>query len=547
MKKYILIVSAALCLISCNKYLDMTPKDRVSAKTMWDTTENAEYSINYLWTYIWDLNSSPTTIGLSESLTDEMKYTSYNYNALCRIPSECAYGGQILTTTYVDAYLGKWGELYGAVRQTNEGINYLKAYGQMSDTDKVRLEGELRFLRGYFYFELAKRYKDVILYDEDLSAITKDKALTPEAEVWQFVYDDLAFAGENLPNQANAGGRIDCGMAWGMMSRAMLYAGRYADVVSAAEMVEKLGFALEDNYADSYSKSLAAGNNEAILQYSFDYASGLTHSFNFYYTPGGDYSIIDQKGGAYGVPTQEMVESYELAEGGYPDWSQWHEADVTALPPYESLEPRFHATILYNGAPWKGRTIEPFIGGTAGWATWKEETEPKGKTVTGYYLRKLVDEGYDVTVSAGSQPFTFLRYGEVLLNKAEALYRSNDPSGACAAVNEVRARVNLPSIDLTGSELWDAIRHERKVELAYEGLHYWDLRRWKDATKDYPEGLANYQVHGLKIENTATGFKYTYVSVDEATRTFPEKMYRFPMSESELNSNALVSQYPEWK
>ena len=64
---------------------------------------------------------------------------------------------------------------------------------------------------------------------------------------------------------------------------------------------------------------------------------------------------------------------------------------------------------------------------------------------------------------------------------------------------------------------------------------------------DYPLGLANYQQHGLKIEKNGEDFTYTYVSVDEKDRTFPTKLYRFPMPESELNSNSLVNQYEEWR
>ena len=146
------------------------------------------------------------------------------------------------------------------------------------------------------------------------------------------------------------------------------------------------------------------------------------------------------------------------------------------------------------------------------------------------------------------QPNTIIRYGEVLLNKAEACYHLNDAAGANAAIKAIRARVNLPYSDKSSDKLWAAIRQERKVELAYEGLWYWDLRRWKDAAKQYPEGLNGYQVHGLKIEKQANGdFTYTYVSVDDKDRTFPEKMYRFPLPSNELSSNALVTQYPEWK
>jgi len=541
-----LIAAAAAALVSCNDVLDLTPTDRVSAKTMWETTQNAQYSVNHLYSYIWGYNASPTAAGLTEALTDELKYTSYNFNAMAYIPSYLAYFESTVTAQTIDVYLGQWGSLYTAIRETNEAISYLKEFGQMSEEDKTTLEAELKFLRGYFYFELVKRYKDVIIYEEDLSAIVKDKAVSTEAEGWDLIQKDLDFAAANLPAAAQAGGRINKGMAYALQSRAMLYAGRYEAVIAAANAVRDLGYSLEPNYADSFGKSLAAGNREAILQYTFDYSNGLTHSFDAMYTPGGDYTVNDMKGGAYGVPTQEIVESFELATGGLPDWSAWH-GTTTNTPPYELLEPRFQATILYNGSPWKGRTIEPYVGGTDGWATWKTDKEPKGKTVTGYYLRKQVDESFDVTSSGSSHPFTFLRYGEVLLNKAEACYRTGDNAGANDAVRQIRTRVSLPYTDKSGDALWKAIVQERKVELAFEGLRYWDLRRWKSAAKAYPEGLCDYQQHGLKIEKEGSSFRYTYVSVDEKDRYFPERLYRLPMPESELSANKLVEQYDEWK
>ena len=274
----------------------------------------------------------------------------------------------------------------------------------------------------------------------------------------------------------------------------------------------------------------------------------MTNRYDFYYTPGGDFSIYLQTGGGYGTPTQEMVESYELAEGGFPDWTAWH-GTTTKTPPYEKLEPRFHASILYNGASWKGREIQPFVGGTDGWCTWNLDREPKGRTTTGYYLRKMVDETHDVIAyTSGVQPLIVLRYAEVLLNKAEACYRNGDTNGANAAVKAIRSRVNLPYKNKSGEELWNAIRQERKVEFAYEGLWYWDLRRWKVAHKQYPEGLTGYQQHGLKIEKNSDGtFTYTYVSVDDQDRNFSEKMYQFPIPSSELDNNAEVDQYPAWR
>lgn len=553
MKKIIaglFLMGASLGFTSCNDFLDMTPTNSVSDKGVWTSVTTAEYAVNYIYSYVYDVAVAQCVAGMTESLTDQMKYGSYNYNSLCFIPSEIAYGGSTLTANYVDVYLGYWGSWYTAIRRTNEGIYSLHKYGTLSQEDATRLEAEMRFVRGYLYFDLMKRYKEVIIYDEDITSITENKALSTEEEGWNYIETDLKYAASNLPKKENANGRANCGMAYAFLTRAMLYAERWDVVKSAAEEVEKLGYTLEDNYADVCMKDLKDGNKEAILQYAFDIAADVTHSFDYYYTPGGDYTMNGQSGGGYGTPTQEMVEAYEYADGsGFPDWSAWHAEGVTQTPPYEDLEPHFQATILYNGAAWKGRTIESYIGGNDGFCIWNKEQEHKGRTTTGYYLRKLVDETHDViAVTDSKQPNTIIRYGEVLLNKAEACYHLNDAAGANAAIKAIRARVNLPYSDKSSDKLWAAIRQERKVELAYEGLWYWDLRRWKDAAKQYPEGLNGYQVHGLKIEKQANGdFTYTYVSVDDKDRTFPEKMYRFPLPSNELSSNALVTQYPEWK
>lgn len=547
--KSAIIALMALGLSSCTSFLDMSPTDKVSDKVMWESTTNAEYHVNYLYSYIYDVLMGQCVAGQTEALTDMLKYGSYNYNALCYIPSEIAYGAATtLTAGYVDSYLGYWGSWYTGISKVNKAIVSLRKYGQMSDQDKLRLEAEMKFMRAFLYFDLMKRYKEIIIYDENLDAYAKDKAVSSEAEGWDLIQADLEYAAENLPERTASKGRLDKGMAWGFMTRAMLYAERWDLVKTAAVEVEKLGYALEADYQDGYMKPIGSGNKEAIIQYQFDRANDVTHSYDFYYTPGGDFSINKETGGGYGTPAQEMVESYELATGGFPDWTPWHDV-TTQTPPYADLEPRFHASVLYNGAPWKGRKIEPYVGGADGWCQWNLEREPKGRTTTGYYLRKMVDESHDVIAySGGVQPLIVLRYAEVLLNKAEACHKTNDPAGANAAVRAIRDRVGLPYEDVTGDDLWKAIRQERKVELAYEGLWYWDLRRWKVAHKPYPEGLTGYQQHGLKIEKNNDGtFTYTYVSVDDQDRNFPEKMYRFPMPTGELNNNGAVDQYPEWK
>ena len=554
MKKNILkCCAAALVLagsVSCTDLLDMTPTNLVSDKTMWEKTENAEWAVNSLYTYVYSVVANQSVVGLTESLTDMMKYGSYNYNSLAFVPSEFAYGeDHTIKATYVNAYMGYWGTRYSQITKINEAYSNLKKYGKMSDTDKTRLEAEIRFMRAYVYFDLVKRYKEVIIYDENMDAIVKDKALSTEEQAWDFIQADFDFAADKLPVKEDAKGRLDRGAAYAMLTRTMLYAKRYDAVISASEAIAKLGYDLEKKYSDSYSKTISSGNVEAILQYLFNRAENITHSFDFYYTPGGDFTMHGETGGGYGTPTQELVESYELATGGFPDWSDWHDVGVTRTPPYALLEPRFQATVLYNGSQWKGREIQPWLGGADGFCEWNVEPEPNGRTTTGYYLRKMVDETHNVIqYTSGVQPFTVIRYAEVLLNRAEALYKTGKEGEANDIVNKIRDRVGLPALSVDGEELMAAIRQERKVEFAFEGLWYWDLRRWGIAHEKYPLGLSDYMVHGFKITKDEEGnFTYDYISVDDQKRNFPQRLYRFPLPAAELNNNGSVNQFPEWK
>ena len=188
----------------------------------------------------------------------------------------------------------------------------------------------------------------------------------------------------------------------------------------------------------------------------------------------------------------------------------WHSTTGTNdTPPYAELEPRFAATILYNGATWKERTIEPYIGGTTDGAHGKQMHSQQGRTTTGYYLRKLVDETHHFSkVQASTQPYIAFRLAEVYLNYAEACYKLNDAATALTYINKVRARVSLPGLkDLTGDNLFTALRHERKVELAYEGLYYWDMRRWGLSTTAFT-GIKR---HGLKIEGKCERLVHIYL------------------------------------
>lgn len=140
----IILLGASLGLGSCSDYLDMTPTDRASDKLVWSKLDYAEQAVNDFYRYIDYLGAyrdGQCLAGMTEALTDQLKYGSYNYMAKCQIPSEIAYGGSVLTVNYVSTYLGNWGTMYEYVRRVNEGINKLKKYASFGQADEERLEG----------------------------------------------------------------------------------------------------------------------------------------------------------------------------------------------------------------------------------------------------------------------------------------------------------------------------------------------------------------------------------------------------------------------
>ena len=123
MKKILIALSLCGVLVSCNKFLDMTPRDSISDKVMWSNVESAEYAVNDIYSYTYEIVAEwPSAVGMTEAFTDAFKYGSYVNFAFCLIPSQVAYGGTNLTNSFVDVYLGRWGDLYDAVRRTNEAI-----------------------------------------------------------------------------------------------------------------------------------------------------------------------------------------------------------------------------------------------------------------------------------------------------------------------------------------------------------------------------------------------------------------------------------------
>lgn len=560
MKKiaFYFIIAALILNTSCHDDLEIESTTNFSESSTWGSETALELYTTGFYAALRDA-AEIYSLNLSDGYSDILKYsfgTSVN--------SATTHNEILLKKDYVNISnlpLYTW-DNYNRIRRQNEFLiaadKYIDKYGE--DFLNIR-KAEIRFIRAFSYFKMIRVYGGVIIRDETDGVDAenqKDKARATEEESWDFVIKDLQFAAQYLPDEWDDKwfGRTTKGAAYAMLCRCALYAKRWDVAIDAATEVEKLAklgyYRLENNYADVFTSSTLPNNKELILCVDF-VKPDFQHSFDTRFSPSGDGVVANK---AYAVPTNELVDSYEMADGTEFKWNlnsagQQMDESGNIINPYMNREPRFYASILYNGAEWRNRTIESFVGGEDGFISYAAGSNPF-TTVTGYYIRKFLEESNtDFEVNGSDQYWIELRYAEVLLNLAEALAESDynaNSTRALQALNDIRGRVGLPFKTLTDAPDKDSfmklLRQEKMKELAFEGHRYWDIRRWKIADKV----IDGQQAHGVKIVKNSDGtFNYEIVNCDGGVnRTFPERYYLIPIPSSEIENNSLCKQNPLW-
>ena len=553
MKKTILTMglAAALCGTSCSDVIDLNPGDRFSPATVWSSTTTVDSYVLGLYSIF---SSSCEFYGtgspnLTDAYSDILKsgsWDQYNHSYNRSLFQESAFN-----STSAGAF-ECWSTHYERIRRENEFLRdapkYREKFGEKWMDTRI---AEVRFCRAYAYYLLCRVYGGGILRTEGDGPEQNDKARSTEADCWDFIIEELKDLAPQLPqgNKTENGdnwddanyGRATQQAAYGLLSRVALFAERWDVAAQAARDVEKCGGALDlTGYANVFNGDLKS-NKEILFGVDFE-QDVITHRYDAYVRPSGDAKALGTSA-LYSVffPTSELADSYEMADGTPFSW-ETHGSD-----PYTGREPRFYATILYNGASWMGRTIESYVGGADGFKEY-ENSKSANTTVTGYYLRKYLKDGDKSWITAYSaQTCILIRYAEVLLNKAEALAElswDQNSVEALQALNDVRGRVGLPSRQTASKEeFMEFVRHERMVELAGEGFRYWDLRRWRLAE----EVINGKNVHGVKITKTDSGFNYEHVDADNGNkRIFYDRYYHFAIPESERSKNPLCDNNQGW-
>ncbi|QDH79755.1 RagB/SusD family nutrient uptake outer membrane protein [Echinicola soli] len=499
-----IIIGVLFVLSACEGFLDRSPTDQLSSNLFWQSQTDFENALTAIYG---SMQVDMYTYGApnKDVLTDN-GYGQHNYygsNAIVQgniFPSSGGYISSIYSTAY------------SGIARINIFLNQLQSYEgeDISDEMKSRYEGEAKFVRGYFYFELYQAYGEVPVVTEPLDLENQSQPKVSMEQVFAQVRDDLTDAIgmlEEIP-YGNSGGHAVKSSAEALLLRTLMYeayqengAANSAIMEEAKLLAQSLmegDYRLVEDVESVFRTGSQEGNEEIIFSVKFLAPDNATPMDQWY----GDWLVVS--------PLQNLVNDFE-----YMDGLPYGESPMTDPDdPYENRDPRLAQTIFVDYVDWGDGN----------------EHRPSNNRPTGFGLKKflspdLIPYGYS---TRSEQDWVLLRYADVLLMYAELENELSGPNAAVYnAINAIRERSEMPDIPsgLSQDAMRERIRHERRVELAFEGLRYYDLKRWRVAEEELnsvDDGVIPYH--------------------------FEDRFYLWPLPQSEIDkSNGVLVQNPDYQ
>lgn len=623
MKKILFCVLIIVIAGACKRdFLNTKPLDKVSSADAWKDGALAEAFITGIYA---GLGQGGFDEQMLASLSDEAVFTHPSRGI--NIINEGTLNPSNIGWVNVNYRWGKDGsnnDMYAKVRQTNLAIENLRA---ATFDDKIlndRLKGESHFMRAFFYHQLVRYYGGVPIIARSYG-LGEDYSVTRNTwdECVNFIIKDCDTAMLLLKGKAMDAGRGSELAAMALKARVLLYAASdlhdiptaksKSTVISGFSKPELLGYTSGDRTArwtaaktaakavidaaanKGYKLNLAAPVSAAEGKKNYmslamgggsksgevDKVAESEILFGRYWTTNKDeyagmYVGLTNGPNGYhnwagNTPVQQLVDDYEMMDGSKFDWNNTtHKAQ-----PFINRDPRFYASILYDGADWKPRdkisgNVDPAnqiqtgkydMGGGVflpGLDTRSSSIENWNGSWTGYYMRKFIDPDPNIVDNTTRQtiPWPFFRYTEAVMNYIEACIELGDETEAKLWLNRIRFRAGMPAITASGAALKDKYRNERRIELAYEDQRYHDCRRWMSAPASFGRKLIYIDVTGnLKAGATApspykhdeTRYNYTYTPLEvnsQENRRWDDKMYFRPIPSDEMKTNLKLIQNP---
>lgn len=572
MKKitYILGLFSMLTFQSC---LDLEPKTQLADTNYWQTPDHFKLFATQFYGWSADfrqLDDSPHS-DIRSDLRTAITFDVYS-NGTNSIPSS--------DKTYTDNY--------NRIRQTNMLLQQAESYAAPSDI--ATFVGEAHFFRAYCYFDLLQVYGDVIITRTPLDIDSPEMQMSrnSRSEVVDFIIEDLEEAVRLLPaaNEISSKdeGRLSSQAASAFLSRVALYEGTWQKFRNGGQNNDRSS-ALLDIAATSAHDVIESGffelfapeelGTEAykylfILENDKSNPAGITKSGNkeYIFTRRHDptlasigFNITQGRLGNAVYVTRKMANMY-LQSNGLPINPQtWDYSKVDSE--FKDRDNRMSNTLMIPGHTYWGTG-----GGRIDWTGSAEEIANAShknfmpSTGTGYFPHKWCCERDGVPTGMEAYDYPIIRYAEVLLNYAEAVFERDDKisdEDLAISLNLTRKRVNPNMPDLTNAfvsannlDMRTEIRRERTVEFYDENFRIDDLKRWKTAEEEMPMNLTGVKWRGTEYETKWSDASSKTMDADgciiyEQGRVWEEKHYLYPLPIDQLKLNSNLKQNPGWE
>lgn len=581
--KYILYLTLTITLSGCEDVLDKAPLDRISEVAVWQDEKLADA---YLTNIYANANfrlvlTNSTDFGLTAGMADEMIQFAPR-----QLPNTAIVTPMNAETLYEP--LNYW--RYDEIRKLNVFIDKVGTSVFFGQAYKAKRLGEARWLRAYFYFNMAIRYGGVPLItvaqsiddDEETLYVTRNT----EKEIYDFVDSEMTAIFNELPDSHEGEpGRVSKWAAKALQSRSNLYAGsiaRFGNVDldgivgipsgdeasywqksynASKELINNSPYSLYNKYPSDpmlNHKQLFVDEIESNPEVIFTerYDAALTFGTSLSLTA--VHNDFASSWGSNFRPYLDIAEKFEFQDGtsGVIPRDQYAAKEWTMDELFQNRDPRFKAAILYNEADfWDKKAyfheksivngVEVKSGtlpdGTPAAAS-KRAYEPRPKPLRqGFLMRKFLDEtpGEQQEKFQSSEDYHIFRLGETYLNLAEAAFYLGKTDEALDALNTIRARAGMPAKTTITEE---AIRNERAVELVFEDHRFWDIRRWRIA-----EGILNdTMMKGLSFiyNHDTKKYKITVKNAISSPRVFLSHHYYYPLTLDKLSDNPNLVENP---
>lgn len=448
--KYLFALSVAFGSTSCSDFLEKPILGTESLDTYFQTQEECEKYVVGTYEYMVSTGWSPVYVWwiISDMATDDgwMGNTQQTVSYPNFQPIAHYLGGSDATTnTYMTSF---WEQRYRGINSANIGVEYIGDAEVLDEQERTQYLAEMKFMRAFLYFDLVRNFGGVPIVLHQLTVSeSREVSRSSASEVYAQIESDLQYAIDHLDYKADvdyANNRANRGMAEALLAKAYIYQEKFSDAYdTAVSVINNGGYTLEANFGDVWSKS--DNSTEAIIE--------IQTSDSQDYALGNPCPVVtghrSDSGWSWGVPTSHLEEAFTDAG--------------------DDIRKKY--TIIKGGDAVEGDA-------SATTSAWDAAKNKSNRIIRKFYIPKA-DRTTPYNNSYNKLNHHVLRLADVILIAAEAAYESGDETNAKIYLNQIRDRVDLSAVTSTGDDLRDAIRLERRLELAFEHSRLYDMRRWK--------------------------------------------------------------------